>query len=64
MSLTLQLPQADGTLAAYTLSQREPWRAPIQPAFDRIAYSAAHVVADPRATIDPWGNYTITLARR
>ena len=54
MSLTLQLPQADGSLAAYTLSQREPWRAPIQPVFDRIAYSAAHVVADPRATIDPW----------
>ena len=23
-------------------------------AFNRIAYSAAHVVADPRAAIDPW----------
>ena len=31
MSLTLPLPQTDGTLAIYTLSQREPWRAPVQP---------------------------------
>ena len=54
MSLTLPLLQADGTLANYTLSQREPWRAPVQPAFNRVAYSAAHVVADPRATVDPW----------
>jgi Protein of unknown function (DUF993) len=29
--------------------------APVQaPRFNRIAYSAAHVVADPRAAIDPW----------
>lgn len=54
MSLVLSLPQADGTLAPYTLSQREPWRAPVQPKFNRIAYSAAHVVADPRSPIDPW----------
>jgi hypothetical protein len=54
MSLTLPLLQADGSLASYTLSQREPWRAPAQPAFNRIADSAAHVVADPRATVDPW----------
>jgi len=54
MSLTLPLLQADGTVAAYTLSQREPWRAPIQPSFNRVAYSAAHVVANPRARVDPW----------
>jgi hypothetical protein len=54
MSLTLPLPQADGTLVAYTLSQRRPWAAPAQPHFNRIAYSAAHVVADPRAPVDPW----------
>lgn len=54
MSLTLPLPQADGTLANFTLSGRPAWRAPAQPRFDRIAYSAAHVVADARAAVDPW----------
>ena len=54
MSLTLSLPQADGTLAPFTLSGREAWQAPAAPKFNRIAYSAAHVVADPRAAIDPW----------
>jgi hypothetical protein len=54
MSLALQLLAADGGLQAYTLSRRQPWVAPAKPAFNRIAYSAAHVVADPRAAIDPW----------
>ena len=54
MSLVLTLPQADGSLAPYTLSQRRPWAAPPRPRFNRIAYSAAHVVADPRAAVDPW----------
>ena len=30
------------------------WQAPARPRFDRIAYSAAHVVADPLAAVDPW----------
>ncbi|MEO7547371.1 MAG: dihydrodipicolinate synthase family protein [Ramlibacter sp.] len=54
MTTTLQLPAANGSLQAYTLSGTQP----VQPAkgvtFSRIAYSAAHVVADPRAAIDPW----------
>ena len=54
MSLTLSLPRDDGALAPYTLSQRRPWAAPQRPRFNRIAYSAAHVVADPRAAVDPW----------
>jgi hypothetical protein len=49
MSLTLNLPQPDGRLARHTLSAREAWRAPAEPAFNRIAYSAAHVVADALA---------------
>jgi hypothetical protein len=53
MSLELQLP-AGGGLQTYTLSQRQPWAAPAKPVFNRIAYSAAHVVADPLAPIDPW----------
>jgi Protein of unknown function (DUF993) len=54
MSSTLQLPVRDGALRPYTLSAREPWRAPARPMFNRIAYSAAHVVAQPFADIDPW----------
>ena len=54
MSLVLSLPQADGTLAPYALSRRQPWAAPLRPSFNRVAYSAAHVVADARAAIDPW----------
>jgi hypothetical protein len=51
----IALPAADGRLVDYTI--RGP--APITPAptgarFNRIAYSAAHVVADARAAVDPW----------
>jgi len=54
MTLSLQLPGADGALHGYTASGRTPIVAPDRPAFNRIAYSAAHVVADPLAAIDPW----------
>jgi hypothetical protein len=54
MPFTLNLPRADGTLAPYTLSGRTPITPPAAPRFDRIAYSAAHVVADPLAAVDPW----------
>jgi hypothetical protein len=55
MATTITLPQADGSLAAYTL--RGPGAfTPAAPGarLNRIAYSAAHVVADPRAAHDPW----------
>ncbi|MGI9153173.1 MAG: DUF993 family protein, partial [Rubrivivax sp.] len=50
----LNLLTPDGRLAAYTLCGT-----PVAPTsgpkvFNRVAYSAAHVVADPRAAIDPW----------
>ncbi len=54
MPLTLQLPQADGHLATYSLRGTAPVRTTARVAFNRIAYSAAHVVADPLAAIDPW----------
>jgi hypothetical protein len=53
--MQITLPSADGRLAAYTL--RGPGRfTPASPGtpLNRIAYSAAHVVADARAAIDPW----------
>jgi len=53
--LSIRLPGADRRLEAYTLSMAPPLAtaAPKRP-FTRIAYSAAHVVADPFATVDPW----------
>lgn len=54
MGSTLQLPTASGALATYTLRGTAPVRPAKGVKFNRIAYSAAHVVADPRAAIDPW----------
>ena len=53
--LKITLPTHDGGLAPYTLRGPGSFR-PAAPgtAFTRIAYSAAHVVADPRAAVDPW----------
>jgi hypothetical protein len=54
MSATVRLPNGGGHSETYTL--REPRAFPQRPAraFTRVAYSAAHVVADPLAPVDPW----------
>jgi hypothetical protein len=54
MALSLQLPLPNGKLAAYTLRGTPPVQPAAGVAPNRIAYSAAHVVSDPRAAIDPW----------
>lgn len=54
MPITLTLPDDQGRLTPYILSGAAPVQPPARPVFDRIAYSAAHVVADARAPIDPW----------
>ncbi|MEO6744084.1 MAG: dihydrodipicolinate synthase family protein [Caldimonas sp.] len=54
MSPSIRLPQSDGSLTRLVLSTRPAWTAPAAPQFNRIAYSAAHVVADPLASVDPW----------
>ncbi|MDR6535031.1 dihydrodipicolinate synthase family protein [Variovorax soli] len=54
MTLSLTLPTPTGTLAPYTLRGTAPVKPPPGVKFTRIAYSAAHVVADPLAAIDPW----------
>ena len=55
MPLTVTLPSLLGPLEPYTLRSRTPLpRTGKPPAFNRIAYSAAHVVANPLAPIDPW----------
>ena len=54
MALTLTLPTTDGALSAYSLRGAVPAKPAAGVVFNRIAYSAAHVVADALATIDPW----------
>ncbi len=53
--MKITLPAADGTLQPYTLRGPAGF-SPAAPgtAFNRVAYSAAHVVADARAAVDPW----------
>ena len=56
--ITISLPTTEGTLENYRL--REPnifekhTGRRLQTSFSRIAYAAAHVVADPRKEVDPW----------
>src|SRR4029453_18442275 len=53
--LTIKLPRSDSTLAAFTPRAAVAWPAPIGlPRWNRVALAAAHVVADPRAAVDPW----------
>ena len=54
MAISLPLPTASGAIEAYTLRGSAPVKPTPGLTFNRIAYSAAHVVADPRAAIDPW----------
>ncbi|HEX9462245.1 MAG TPA: dihydrodipicolinate synthase family protein [Alphaproteobacteria bacterium] len=50
---TLRLPIAAGRLAAYTTRAARAFPA-AKPPFNRVAYAAVHVVADPLADADPW----------
>jgi hypothetical protein len=52
---TLRLPTAAGELVPYAMGDTVAWPLPIRkPAWNRVAFAAAHVVADPRADVDPW----------
>ena len=50
----LTLPDGDGRLTPFRLSAPRGYPDAAQGPFSRIAFSAAHVVADPMAPIDPW----------
>ena len=50
----VELPRADGTLEKYALSGASEWPAHAAPPESRLAFAAAHVVADPLAAADPW----------
>jgi hypothetical protein len=59
---SLNLPTSGGTLAPYTTRPARRFPA-AKPSFNRIAYAAAHVVADPLADADPWLNAAIDWER-
>ena len=52
MARTLTLPNADGTLAPFTLREPTEWTVPSGPFRSRIAFAAAHVVVDPMREFD------------
>ena len=54
MPLTLNLPTASGRLENYKLRGSVPLKPTSKKTFNRVAYSAAHVVSDPLAAVDPW----------
>ncbi len=68
MSRTLTLPCPDGSLAPFTLRAPRAWPQPRAPFQKRVAYAAAHVVADPRRDVDVFTENAIdwdaTLAYR
>ena len=54
LSLGIKLPVAGGRLEHFRLSLPRNFPRKAAGAFNRVAYSAAHVVADPLAAVDPW----------
>jgi Protein of unknown function (DUF993) len=50
----LKLPRADGSLESFTPGAPSPWPAQARPPRTRVAMAAAHVVADPLASGEPW----------
>ena len=53
-ALSIRLPQADRGLETYKLSAPKSFPDKVSGPMNRIAFSAAHVVADPLADADPW----------
>ena len=54
LSVSIKLPVAGGRLEHFRLSAPRNFPRKAAGAFNRVAYSAAHVVADPLAAVDPW----------
>src|SRR3954466_8988654 len=53
-SLSLKLPAADRSIETYRLAASRTFPARLEGTLNRVAFSAAHVVADPFADVDPW----------
>jgi hypothetical protein len=53
-SYQLKLPRDDRSIETYQLASSRNFPAKLQGTLNRVAFSAAHVVADPLAGVDPW----------
>src|SRR5258707_2947316 len=53
-SLSLKLPKADRSIETYRLAASRTFPSKLEGTLHRVAFSAAHVVADPLADVDPW----------
>ena len=53
-SLSLKLPTAVGGIETYRLAASRAFPSKLEGTLNRVAFSAAHVVADPLADVDPW----------
>jgi hypothetical protein len=53
-SYQLRLPKVDGSIETYRLAASRTFPAKLEGTHNRVAFSAAHVVADPLADVDPW----------
>jgi Protein of unknown function (DUF993) len=62
-SLSLKLPTADRSIETYRLAASRSFPAKLSGTLNRVAFSAAHVVADPLAECDPWLNQAIDWDR-
>jgi uncharacterized protein DUF993 len=51
---SIRLPKPDGSVEEFRLSAARQFAVASSPSSNRIAFSAAHVVADPLADVDPW----------
>src|SRR6266853_3533142 len=62
-SLSLKLPRVDRSLETYRLTASRTFPARLEGTLNRVAFSAAHVVSDSMADVDPWLNAVIDWDR-
>src|SRR5471030_702690 len=53
-SLSLKLPKADRGIETYRLAASRTFPSKLEGTLNRVAFSAAHVVSDSMADVDPW----------
>src|SRR6202167_3188941 len=53
-SLSLKLPTSGGGIETYRLAASRSFPVRLEGTLNRVAFSAAHVVSDPLADVDPW----------
>src|ERR1700737_3299192 len=62
-SLSLKLPKADRGIETYRLAASRTFPSKLEGTLNRVAFSAAHVVSDPLADVDPWLNAAVDWDR-